>query len=402
MKRRRVKITGIGPVTPAGIGREAFWRGILEPVSRVRPYDKLSEEDGPLVAAYLSRFNVGDYVDKTRIPKGTSRHALFAVAAVKLALLDAGIEPANLIDQDTAIVVGSSLLDFGSIGDAIESVNKRGARGAQARVVYTASGTSTPNVINLAFDKAARTMSMQSSCCSGLDAMGFAAGLIATGELEVVLCGGTEAPLHRFPILELRAAGLTPQSVDMAERVARPFDMWRTTGVVSEGACMFVLEPEESPRPGYAFVTGYAFANDAVGDLCGGLVTAGRLAMGEAGVRPKQIDVISAWGPGHKLIDQAEAVALRRIFGDHLKLVPVVSIKGAIGNALGATPAIQVAAAALAQRHGCLPPTVNWHYPDPACPLNLSNRPRALEHARTLINAHGVGSVNACMILEAC
>src|SRR5471030_2268577 len=99
MKRRRVKITGIGPVTPAGIGREAFWSGILEPVSRVRAYDKLDESDGPLVAAYMNRFNIGDYVDKAMIPKGTARHALFAVAAVKLALQDAGIDPAQLIDD---------------------------------------------------------------------------------------------------------------------------------------------------------------------------------------------------------------------------------------------------------------------------------------------------------------
>src|SRR6185369_3126785 len=97
MKRRRVKITGIGPVTPAGIGREAFWAGILEPVSRVRAYEKLDQEDGPLVAAFMSRFNIGDYVDKTKVPKGTARHALFAVAAVQLALLDAGLDPSQLL-----------------------------------------------------------------------------------------------------------------------------------------------------------------------------------------------------------------------------------------------------------------------------------------------------------------
>ncbi len=402
MKRRRVKITGIGPVTPAGIGREAFWSGILEPVSRVRPYDRLDANDGPLVAAYLNRFNIADYVDKTRVPKGTARHALFAVAGAQLALNDAGLDASQLKDETTMIVVGSSLLDFGSIGDAIESVNKRGARGAQARVVYTASGTSTPNAINLALGKAARTMSMQTSCCSGLDAMGYAADLIASGEVDVALCGGTEAPLHRFPILELRAAGLTPETTDLAGSVARPFDLWRTTGVISEGACMFVLEPEDSPRPGYGFIAGYAFANDAYLDLCGGLVSAGRLAMAQAGVRPVQIDAINAWGPGHKLIDQAEAVSLVRLFGDQLKQVPVVSIKGAIGNALGATPAIQVAAAVLAQRHALLPPTVNWRYPDPACPLNLSAQPRAVPQSCTLVNAHGVGSVNACMVLTPC
>lgn len=402
MKRRRVKITGIGPVTPAGIGREEFWRGILEPVSRIRPYDKLGESDGPLVAAYLKRFNISDYADKARLPKGAARHTLFAVAASILALRDAGIDPASLESGGTAVVVGSSLLDFGSIGEAIESVNKRGPRGALARVVYTASGTSTPSAINLALGTAARTMSMQSSCCSGLDAIGYASDLIARGEVEIAICGGTEAPLHRFPILELRAAGLTPTTTEMSDRVARPFDLWRTTGVVSEGACMIVLEADESPRPAYAYVDGYAFANDEASDLCGGLVTAARIAMAEGGIRPTQVEAINAWGPGHKLIDRGEADAMRRIFGEEASAIPVVSIKGAIGNALGATPAIQVATAALGQWHSCLPPTVNWQYPDPDCPLNLSAKPRFTEHGVTLVNAHGVGAVNSCMVIQRC
>lgn len=402
MKRRRVKITGIGPVTPAGIGREAFWKGILEPVSRVRPFTDFGDGFGPFIAAQVENFNVGDYVGDFEVPKGSARHTLFALAGTVLALRDANLSLQELQQSNCAVVTGSSLLDFGAIGSAIDAVQKKGVRAAQARVVYTATLTSIPDVINRLCGITSRTLAMQTSCCAGLDAIGHAASLIASGNVDIALCGGTEAPLHRFPLLELRAAGLTPPSVDMPERMARPFDLWRTTGVVSEGACMFVLEAEESPRPGYSFVSGYAFSNDEADCLCGGLLTTGKLAIAEARLRLPDVDCINAWGPGHKAIDHAEAAVLMKLFGKSLADIPAVSIKGAVGAALGAAPAIQVAAASLGQYHSIIPPTANWDYPDPGCPLNLSKRARFIGHRATLINAHGVGSVNASLLIERC
>jgi 3-oxoacyl-[acyl-carrier-protein] synthase II len=402
MKRRRVKITGLGFVTPAGIGKEEFWQGILEPVSRIRPYDKLGEEYGPIVAAYMDRFSLNKFVERERQPKGISRHTQFAVAGAVLALRDTGLTAADLQPRDCVVVTGSSLQDFGGISNSAQAVFTRGPQAALARIIFTATNANTTESINQVLGMAARTMTLQNSCCAGLDAVGYAADLIARGEAELAICGGTEAPLHQCPLLELRAAGLTPPTHEMSDRLARPFDLWRTTGVVSEGACMFVLEPESSPRPGYSFVEGYAFASDPAGDLCGGLVEAARLALADAGIRAGEIDAINAWGPGHRRIDAGESSAMQRVFGRGLGQIPALSIKGAIGAALGAAPAIQVGVAALAQRHGTLPPTVNWAYPDPSCPLNLSNRPRLVDHEYTLINAHGVGSVNSCMVLKRC
>lgn len=403
MKRRRVKITGIGPVTPAGIGREEFWKGILEPVSRVRPYTKLGEDGGPLVAAYITGFDVRKYLESdVKLPKGSARQTQFAVAGAILALKDAGISQTDLRGASCAVCTGSSLLDFGGIGNAIAAVNDRGPRAAQARVVYTATLTSIPDAINNVLGISARTMTIQTTCCSGLDAIGRAAELIASGEVDIALCGGTESPLHRFPLLELRAAGLTPITTEMHSRIARPFDLWRTTGVVSEGACMFILEPENSPRRGYSYIDGYGFANDPAGDVCGGLQQSGRLALASANLRSCEIDVINAWAPGHRIVDEGEARAMMALFKDRLDQIPTVSIKGAIGASLGSAPAIQVAAAALGQDTGILPPTVNWEYADPACPLNLSNRARMIEHDHTLVNAHGVGSVNSSVVLRRC
>jgi 3-oxoacyl-(acyl-carrier-protein) synthase len=402
MKRRRVKITGIGPVTPAGIGREEFWKGILEPVSRVRPYTKLGEEFGPFVAAHIDRFNIAKHVDQSRVPKGAARHTLFAIAGSLLALEDAQISRQEILAAECAIVTGSSIMDFGGIGSTIKSVGERGPRGAQQRTIFTAGIGSVPSGISEVLGTNARCTAVTNQCCSGMDAMGVAARMIALGEVDIALCGGTEAPLHRFPLVELRAAELTPSTTERCERIARPFDLWRTTGVVSEGACMFVLEAESSPRPGYSFIESYTTANDETDDLCGGLAAAAAMAIAEARLRASDIDSINAWGPGHTRVDYGEACAMRRLFGEHMREISAVSIKGSIGTPLGAAPAIQIAAAALGQRHGCLPPTVNWEFPDPECPFNLSNRSRVVGQKYTLVNAHGLGAVNSTMVLSRC
>lgn len=402
MKRRRVKITGIGPVTPAGIGREEFWAGIQEPMSRVRPFDKLGEEYGAFMAAYIERFNIAKYVDRTKVPKGAARQTLFAVAGAILAVQDAGISQEELAVARCAVVSGSSIMDFGGTISSMDAVQSRGVKMAQPRVLYAIGIGSVPSAINQALGTNGRTLALSNQCSSGMDAIGYAASLVASGEVDMAICGGTEAPLHRFPLIELRAAELTPATTDMSGRMARPFDLWRTTGVVAEGACMFVIEPEGSARAGYGYLSGYGFANDPDGELCAGMVDAGKIAMAQAGIRPADIEVLSAWGPGHKLVDSAEARAMTALFGRDLPEIAVGSIKGAIGTPLGAAPAIQIAAAALGLRHGVIPPTVNWEHPDPDCCLNLSNRARRIAHRRTLINSHGLGAVNSCVVMERC
>lgn len=400
MKRRRVKITGIGPVTPAGIGREEFWRGILEGKSFIRPYEKLGEEYGPLIAASIERFNVAKYVERERLPKGIGRHTQFATAGAILALRDAGIQREELRSEQCAVVTGSSLMDFGGISNSTQAVYSKGPHAALPRTIFTTTNANVTETICAALGITPRTMTLQNSCCSGLDAIGYGAGIIARGEADLVICGGTEAPLHRCPLLELRAAGLTPPTTEMSDRLARPFDLWRTTGVVSEGACMFVLEPESSPRPPVCFIDGYAFANDKTGDVCSGIIDAARMALAESRAKPGDIEVVNAWGPGHQMIDVGEARALQSVFGDGLKRIAACSVKGAIGSALGAAPAIQVGVAALGLRLGVVPPTTNWSRPDPSCPLSLSPKLRAVSHETALVNAHGVGNVNSCLVLR--
>ena len=398
MKRRRVKITGLGFVTPAGIGKEEFWKGILEPVSRVTAVGRFSEDAGAFLAAEVKGFKFENFVSGIS-SKRMPRHTQFAVAAASLALADAGLSLSDIKGRAPLVIVGASLMDFGSINKGVDLIIRKGPLNGLPSSVFSASVSSISGTIGEIIGGVTRTMALQSACCAGLDSIGHAADMVAKGEAEIALCGGTEAPLFFHPMLELKMAGLAPGNPEYPERQSRPFDLWRTTGVIGEGACVLLIEPEESPRTGYAFIDGYAYGSDPLESPGAGLYDAMKVALANARVGVRDIECINAWGPGHKIIDRAEADALIRVFGRELSSIPTVSLKGAIGNPLGAGGAIQVGCAALAMQRGAVPPTVNWQFPDPSCPLNLANQPRYIVHNRTIINAHGLSGTNSCLVV---
>jgi 3-oxoacyl-[acyl-carrier-protein] synthase II len=343
-------------------------------------------------------FRLDDYlpgINAKRMP----RHTQFAVAAAAMALSDAGLSFADLRGQSPLVMVGASLMDFGSINKGVELILKKGPVNGLPSSVFSASVSSISGTIGEIIGGTTRTQALQSACCAGADSIGNAAQMVANGEADIALCGGTESPLFFHPMLELRMAGLAPSNSEKPERQCRPFDLWRTTGVIGEGACVLLLEPEHSPRSAYAYVSGYAFATDPLDSPGAGLYEAMRLAIANGNMHPSNIEAISAWAPGHKLVDLAEAKALEHVLGSWVRSVPCVSLKGAIGNPLGAAGAIQVGCAALSMRHSIIPPTVNWQYPDPSCELNLSGHPRFVAHQSTLINAHGLSGTNSCLVL---
>lgn len=397
--RRRVKITGIGPVTPAGIGRDNFFRGINEPVSRVRAITRFDPAAGPFVGAEVTGFDLRHYAP-AELPRRIPRHTQFAVASAILALQDAGLEPHDIADINPTIITGTTLMDCEGIGKTYEQVHKYGPQFGLISSVLTGLSISVADKISRMMEKNSRIMSVQTACCSGFDAVGQGIELIATGQTDFVICGGTEAPLFYHPMLELGLADLSPRSDENPAEICRPFDLWRTTGVIGEGACLLVLEPEESPRDGYAFVTGYGNAHDNDSGVGSGWVESSRMALRNASRRPVEIDYISAWGPGHKHIDLIEANTMADIFGERLGEIAVSSIKGAIGSPLAAAGTMQVASTVLALESGLIPPTVNWTTPDPGCPLNLSNQPRRVQPNRCLINGHAISGNNSSLVIE--
>jgi 3-oxoacyl-(acyl-carrier-protein) synthase len=321
------------------------------------------------------------------------------LAASQLALKDAGLSHRELSVRKIGLFVGAALLDFGSINRLVELSMRRGPLSGIPASVSNVLISSIGAVILDELGIRGSSMTFQSACCSGLDAIGHAADLVSSGEVEVAICGGTEAPIYFHPMLDFRMAGLAPASAEDPASQCRPFDLWRTTGVIGEGACMLVVEPMTSPRPAYGVIRGYAYETDAMGQLCSGLRGAMRGAIANAALSPSQIAALSAWGPGHREVDRAEAAALTEVFSGDLNRIPAASIKGAIGNPLGAAGAIQVGCAAIGLVEGVIPPTVNWQRPDPDCPLNLSSVPRRVAHPNVLVNSHGISGTNSCLLI---
>lgn len=397
--RRRVKITGIGPVTPAGIGREAFFKGINEPISRVRAITRYRPEAGPFIGAEVSGFDLYEFAPEEN-PRRLSRHTQLGLAAAILALRDAGLTFEEIAPLKPAVVSGTSIMDIEKISRGVQVVAQKGPRFSMASTIYESSVVNVPGKISSYLGIPTRMIAVQTSCCSGLDAIGQASDLIAEGQADFVIAGGSEAPLSFHPLLEFNAAELSPTTADTPELTCRPFDLWRSTGVIGEGAAMFTLEPEESPRPAYAWITGYGYASDANGLAGEGIADAARIALANSQRRPDEVDYLCAWGPGHRAIDANESTAMRRIFGDRLPEIAACSLKGAIGTALAAAGPIQMASVALSMRHGQIPPTVNWETPDPQCPLNLAAHTRYLSPKIALVNAHGLSGSNAVIVVE--
>lgn len=398
--RRRVKITGIGPVTPAGVGREAFFKGINESVSRVGAVKQTEAPvTSPFIGAEIPCFDLKSYAPQEN-PRRLSRHTQLGLVAALLAVRDAGLDAEQISRLTPAVVSGTSIMDIEKISRGVQVVAQKGPRFSMASTIYEASVVNVPGKIANHLGIPARMIAVQTSCCSGLDAIGQAFDLVAEGQVDIAIAGGSEAPLSFHPMLEFNAAELSPSTGDTPEKSCRPFDLWRSTGVIGEGAAMFILEPEQSPRPEYAWITGYGYANDAGGLAGEGIADAARIALANAQRRPQEVNYICAWGPGHRVIDASEATAMRRVFGDYLSEIPVTSLKGAIGTALAASGPIQTASTALSLRHGVIPPTVNWDTPDPHCPLNLSSQARYLSPSVAMVNAHGLSGSNAVLILE--
>ena len=399
MKRRRVKITGMGLVTPAGIGAAAFHEGILQPVSRVTLSEEYPKEAGSFVSARVEGFDLAKF-EPAVVTKRMSRHTQFAVAAASMAAKQAGLSLQNMDGQSTVVAVGASLMDFGVINKTVDVILRRGPVFGLPSSVFSASVSAIGGAIGELMQGPARAMAFQSACCSGVDAIGHAAGMIERGEARYAICGGTEAPLYFHPMLELKLAGLAPGNGTEPEKQCRPFDLWRTTGVIGEGAGVMVLEPEDSPTPALGFISGYSYASDSQGKPGEGLAVAMEMALANASLRTAQIDAINAWGPGHRILDAAEAQAIRKVFGDRTGQTPTFSIKGAIGNPLGAAGAIQVGASLMGFAGQGLPPTVNWERPDPSCPLCLSGESVPISCEHVLVNTHGLSGTNACLVLS--
>src|SRR5688572_1364126 len=410
MDQRRVLITGLGVITPIGVGADALWTGLRRGTSAVREVTRF--DAAPFrsrIAGEVRDFHATDHIEARRARR-LDRFSQFSVAATRLALEDAELA----LERENRDRIGAMM------GTALGGV----AHGeAQSRAFYLEGPKSVDPWLALSVFAGAASCNIAidfgltgpnstngMSCASGTIAVGEAYRAIARGDADAMVAGGAEAPLA--PLCFGAFAFIRAMSTrnDDPGRASRPFDAGRDGFVMAEGAAVLVLEERSRAvargAPIYGEVCGYGLTNDAHH------MTAPRpdgrqaaramaLALKEARVAPHEIGYINAHGSSTPLNDPTETSSVKQVFGDHARRLALSGTKGYYGHALGASGAIEAAICALALRHGWLPPTVNLEAPDPACDLDFirgEGRPARPEYVLT--NSFGFGGVNASLVIR--
>jgi 3-oxoacyl-[acyl-carrier-protein] synthase II len=375
---RRVWITGLGLVTPVGIGLDAFWEGLhagKSPVKRIDRFDPSAFRSQ--VAAQIDDFEPTDHMD-ARTARQTDRFSHFALASGRLAITDAGIEmgaPGAPRADRFAVYVGSALGGIAYAEQQHERYMERGIRSVAPNLALAVFGGAAPANLGIALGLHGPILSTANSCAAGAVAIGEAFRLIRSGAADAALAGGVEVPLSplafgAFDIIRALSAGHN----DEPGTAERPFDAERDGFVMGEGAALLVLEDAEvAQRRGaipYAEVRGYAATSDAfhmVQPRPDGLqaARAARLALADGHMKAGDIDYVNAHASSTPLGDAVEARAIAKALGPRAKTVPVSGTKAYYGHPLGASGAIEAAICSLAIARGWAPGTVNLANPDP-------------------------------------
>ncbi len=406
----RVMITGIGAITPIGVGRTNLWSGALEGTRAVKFIDRFDAEPfRSKVAGQVDGFDPSALLDRKEVQR-TDRFSQFAIAAAQLAFDDAGYVPKRG-DGEFGVWIGSALGGVVYAETQYEAYSKRGLRAVHPMLALSVFGAASCCNVAIHFGLHGPSVSNSNSCAAGAVAIGDAFRAVRDGVCRAALAGGVEAPLAplTFGAFDIIRAMSTrnedPQSA------SRPFDAGRDGFVMAEAGCLLLLEREEDAiargvTP-YAELAGYALTND------GAHMTAPRedgreamramaLALREAGVQACEVDHVNAHGSSTPLNDPTESRAIRAVLGPQADRALVSAIKGMMGHALGATGAVEAALCAIGIKESLVVPLVNLETPGPDCDLNYAPAvPTTLRQRVVLSNSFGFGGLNAALVLRA-
>jgi 3-oxoacyl-[acyl-carrier-protein] synthase II len=409
--KRRVVVTGLGLITPLGIGVEKTWSALCAGKSGVRRITKFDpSKHACQIAGEVTDFNPADYIEKKEIKKmDTFIH--YAVGASQMAVDDSGLKVTKENADRVGVYIGSGI---GGL-PAIEAYHKILLDKGPDRV----SPFFIPMVIiNLASGQVSMRIGARgpnscavTACATGNHCIGDAFRIIQHGEADAMVAGGTEAAITPLCVAGFASAKALSTRNDEPERASRPFDKERDGFVLGEGAGVLVLEELESARRRgariYAEILGYGRTADAhhitaPPDDGAGAVRCMRLALQDAGLTPDAIGYVNAHATS-TMADRIETSAIRQVFGEHARRLAVSSTKSMTGHLLGAAGGVEAIFSILAIQRGVLPPTINQDVPDPECDLDyIPNTARRADVRTVLSNSFGFGGVNACLIFSRC
>ena len=407
--KRRVVVTGVGAVTPLGIGVEKSWESLCQGKSGVGEITHFDASDfRTRVAGEVKGFNPLDFIEQKLVRRG-DRFIHFALAATRMALEDSGLSINDSNSERVGVSVGTAMGGIESIERNHELLIK-GAR-QQISPFFVPSFLCNMASGQVAIEFGARGVNLctVTACASGTQAIGNAFRVIQGGEAEAMIAGGAEAAIRPLVFAGLEPVKVMTARNDEPERASRPFDKDRDGFIIGEGAGVVILEELEfAQKRGakiYGEVLGYGLNSDAyhitAPDPDGrGAATCMKLALKDAGISADEVDYINAHGTSTVLNDLSETKAIKSVFGERSRQIPVSSNKSMIGHMWAGAGVVEAIFSLLTIKHGIIPPTINYETPDPECDLDyVPNKARRAEVKIVLSNSFGFGSTNATLIV---
>lgn len=424
---RRVVVTGLGVVAPNGVGKSAFWSSCLNGRSGVGPIRTFDASGHPVkIAAEVPDYDVTPWIPPAhrKSLKIMGRAMRFAVTAAGQAVQDSGLELARENPESLGVVMGTGVVPY-DLGEIAPTLASACTPDGQLHTDYLGQKGSgvlfplwllkyLPNMvaahISLVLDCQGPNSTITTACAAGTQAIGEGYRMINRGDADVVLAGGADSRIDPLLLLAYVALGALSKAERPAQEVSRPFDGKRDGFVLGEGAGVLVLEELDRARKRgaqiYAEVLGEGSSFDAYAvtkpdPKAGGAARAIRWALREARVDSHDIDYINAHGTSTRLNDVMETTAVKRVFGEGARALPLSSIKSMVGHLIGAAGGVEAVALALTLQQGVLPPTINHSYPDPECDLDyVPNHAREMPVRIAMSTSFGFGGQNAALVMR--
>jgi 3-oxoacyl-[acyl-carrier-protein] synthase II len=410
LTRRRVVVTGIGMISPLGVGNEPTWQGLLEGRSGVGPITKFDASAYACrIAGEVKGFNAEDWIEKKEVKKSdTFIH--YAVAAAQMAVTDSGLDTSKEDQDRIGVIIGSGIGGLPLIEEMHKKLIEKGPSRMSpffipGLIVNLASGH-----ISIRFGCKGPSSAPATACATGAHAIGDSMKIIRYDEADIMFAGGSEAVISPLAVGGFAAMRALSTRNDEPQRASRPWDLERDGFVMGEGAGIVILEEREHALARgakiYCELTGYGMSSDAFhitspSEDGSGMARVMATALKDAKLQPTDIEYINAHGTSTPVGDRTETIAIKTIFGEHAYKLAVSSTKSMTGHLLGAAGGLETAIAALAVKEGILPPTINYENPDPACDLDyIPNKARKVAVRHVMSNSFGFGGTNATLILS--
>ncbi len=405
---REVVVTGLGAVSPVGLDIAETWRAVLAGESGIGPITRFDPTGfDTRFAGEVKAFDPLDYMDR-KLAHRSDRFTQFAVVAALQAVQDAQLTVNQENRDRVGVLIGSGIGGLESLSTAVTTLNARGPQRVSPLAVPMFIPDMASGQVSILLGAYGPNFATVSACSSSAHAIGEAAEMIRRGQADVMVAGGSEAPVVGVAVAAFNSMHALSVRNDCPATASRPFDATRDGFVIAEGAAVLILESAEwAARRGarvLARLAGYGSTADAYHITAPavrgrGAAQAMRMAMEQARIAPQDVQYINAHGTGTDQNDKAETEAMKDVFGEHARRLAISSTKSMTGHSLGAAGAMESAFCILAMRDGILPPTMHLHQPDADCDLDyIPNEARRRAVSITMSNSFGFGGHNVSLL----